>query len=154
MNRTIPWMRLSLRTAEPQACLQAIPSNLHSPPLILIRGHAQEGAVIAVGWCRFLILLLPRDALSSSSPHFSSSYYISFIFSSPSSSSFALWPPTSSSSSTYFHPEALKKGEGQGKQLREQEEPQTEKVNNKHSREPWRLSGKLQKHQVFGKQPY
>lgn len=37
MNRAIPWMGFSLRTGEPQAYLQALPSNLHSPSVLLIR---------------------------------------------------------------------------------------------------------------------
>lgn len=36
-NRAIPWMGFSLRTGEPQAYLQALPSNLHSPSVLLIR---------------------------------------------------------------------------------------------------------------------
>lgn len=37
MNGAIPWIRFSLRTGEPQAYLQALPSNLHSPSVLLIR---------------------------------------------------------------------------------------------------------------------
>lgn len=37
MNRANPWMSFSLRTGEPQAYLQALPSNLHSPSVLLIR---------------------------------------------------------------------------------------------------------------------
>lgn len=37
MNRVIPWIRFSLRTGEPQAYLQALPSNLHSLSVLLIR---------------------------------------------------------------------------------------------------------------------
>ena len=91
MNRAIPWVRSSLRTAEPRAYLRALPSNLHSPSVLLIKGgRGQEGAVIAAGCCRFLFSFLPRDtSLSPSSPAF----YSPFAFSTRSLLWFFFPPP-------------------------------------------------------------
>lgn len=76
----IPWMRLSLRTGEPQTYLQALPSNLHYPSVVLIRRpwtrrHSNCSWLLQIS----PVLFLPCDAfLSSSSHHFFSPSHISF----------------------------------------------------------------------------
>lgn len=93
MNRAIPWMRFSLRTGEPQAYLRALPSNLHSPSVLLIRRpwtrrHSN---------CR---QLLPISHFVPPLWHILISFFFSTFFS-PSHISFYLFIFSSSSSSFF-----------------------------------------------------
>lgn len=101
MNTAIPWMRFSPRTREPQACLQARPSNLHSPSVLLIsrlwtRRHSNFTQLLQIShfapplW-QTLVFFPQRS--------FPPRVTFLFVFSSSSTLPFSL-PSLSSSSST------------------------------------------------------